>query len=290
MKKVLCIIDVYNWAMHNRVLAFKKYLKSDYTFDIKLTSEINKNILNQYDIVYNLNWVLHKHIKNHLDYKKNRKYRLVTTVCSHGGRKASSDLKVVFDYYDNITASSVLLYKELKPLYSNKLSYTPFGVDDSVFKLKRQPAPYHKVAGFVGKTNRPLKRYTDIQDAARLSRVSLKTVSHNSKFNQAQMSNFYNTVGMVICFSQNEGTPNPVLEGAACGRAIISTPVGNVPELFGSKYPLKPVTNRRELIAQLTKLNRNPELISDCSRYLSKEIKDKWTWQHKVKGFKGVFK
>ena len=41
MKKVLAVIDVPNWAMHNRVLALKKFLTDKYIFDTKLYSEIS---------------------------------------------------------------------------------------------------------------------------------------------------------------------------------------------------------------------------------------------------------
>lgn len=47
-----------------------------------------------------------------------------------------------------------------------------------------------------------------------------------------EMVNWYNTGQVFLCTSFAEGTPNVALEAAACGCALISTPVGNMPELI----------------------------------------------------------
>ena len=60
----------------------------------------------------------------------------------------------------------------------------------------------------------------------------LLTATNRSNYSRVEMAEFYNKIGTLICFSESEGTPNPVLEAAACGRNVITTEVGNVPELF----------------------------------------------------------
>ena len=49
---------------------------------------------------------------------------------------------------------------------------------------------------------------------------------------QDQMARWYNTGTVLVCASDTEGTPNPALEAAACGCTVVSTPVGNMPELI----------------------------------------------------------
>lgn len=284
-RKVLCIIDVYNWAMHNRCLALKKYYSQNHEYDIILTKDFNASHLKKYDVIYSLNWVLHKHIVGTLPAPDKRNFKLVTTVCSHGGRNSPQDLKEVFKYYDKVGASSMFLYRELKNVYPGKIIYTPFGVDTAVFRKTSDPTRLRKNFGFVGKTNRSLKRYGNIKQAVARNKRILKTVSHTSGFNQKQMAGFYNEIGTLICYSENEGTPNPVLEAAACGRAVISTPVGNVPELFGKDYPLPPVTNQRELERQIRMLTRNRALLQNCGNYLHKRIQDEWSWEKRVHNF-----
>jgi glycosyltransferase involved in cell wall biosynthesis len=43
---------------------------------------------------------------------------------------------------------------------------------------------------------------------------------------------WYNSAAVILCPSTSEGTPNIVLEGAACGCVPVALPVGNIPELF----------------------------------------------------------
>ena len=49
-----------------------------------------------------------------------------------------------------------------------------------------------------------------------------------------EMADWYNTGTVLVCASAAEGTPNPALEAAACGCVVVSTPVGNMPELIRS--------------------------------------------------------
>ena len=45
------------------------------------------------------------------------------------------------------------------------------------------------------------------------------------------MGDFYREGHVYLCTSLHEGTPLPVLEAMACGRPVISTAVGIVPEV-----------------------------------------------------------
>jgi glycosyltransferase involved in cell wall biosynthesis len=46
------------------------------------------------------------------------------------------------------------------------------------------------------------------------------------------MLDWYNSGTVLVCASESEGTPNPALEAAACGCTIVTTRVGNMPELI----------------------------------------------------------
>jgi hypothetical protein len=50
-----------------------------------------------------------------------------------------------------------------------------------------------------------------------------------------EMVDWYNTGTVYVCASSSEGTPNPALEAAACGCTLVSTPVGNMPELIENR-------------------------------------------------------
>src|SRR5687768_15509539 len=46
-----------------------------------------------------------------------------------------------------------------------------------------------------------------------------------------EMVEFYHSLDIYLCASRSEGTPNPCLEAAACGVPVVTTRVGNMPEL-----------------------------------------------------------
>jgi glycosyltransferase involved in cell wall biosynthesis len=63
--------------------------------------------------------------------------------------------------------------------------------------------------------------------------VVLHTAAREDKWRGPdEMLEFYRGLDVYIVASSMEGTPNPGLESAACGVALISTPVGNMPELI----------------------------------------------------------
>ena len=53
-----------------------------------------------------------------------------------------------------------------------------------------------------------------------------------TKRTAAEMAEWYNRATVLVVASDSEGTPNPALEAAACGCTIVSTRVGNMPELI----------------------------------------------------------
>ena len=53
-----------------------------------------------------------------------------------------------------------------------------------------------------------------------------------NNLSQQEMVDWYNTGQVLLCTSFTEGTPNVALEAAACGCMLITTPVGNMPELI----------------------------------------------------------
>lgn len=51
-----------------------------------------------------------------------------------------------------------------------------------------------------------------------------------------EMVEWYNSGTVYICTSSSEGTPNPALEAASCGCTLVTTDVGNMPELIDHGY------------------------------------------------------
>lgn len=106
----------------------------------------------------------------------------------------------------------------------------------------------------------------------------------------SEMPGYYAQVDVVVCASQMEGTPNPVLEAMACGVPVITTDVGVVPQALG---PLQQAFVLRERTAEalaerLIELARHPSLSRELSRENLDHIRA-WSWHHKVGRFRPFF-
>lgn len=284
MSEILCIVDSYRWALANRARNLKSNLTS-HNFTIKHFNEVKNLNLNNFDIVYSLNWPIHGYIKGKLQAR--RRYRLVTTISSHIGRGNAKTMRSIFSGYDAISTSNNMLYKEFRPVYGEKVYNTPFGVNTDLFKKKNEPENFSSIFGWVGNASRDVKRFKVIEQTFKGlgPKYELKTAKSNDGLTREEMVDFYNSIGTIICFSRSEGTPNPILEGAACGRAIISTPVGNVPELVKNNKEIALIQNKNQLREMIVCMAKDKSRIARDGRFLENEITNSWNWRRQSNAF-----
>lgn len=105
-----------------------------------------------------------------------------------------------------------------------------------------------------------------------------------------KMVEYYSNIDILICTSKCEGTPNPVLEAMACGVPIISTNVGIVPEVLGSKQSEFILKDRTKecLKENIKKLILNTSNFKKLSEENLNNIKN-WTWEEISKKFQKFF-
>ena len=121
-------------------------------------------------------------------------------------------------------------------------SVIPNGVDTSLFRIHR---PIHqrspKVLWVGSEHFRILKGYDEIiaplQNILKGKEIPfdfrlVDSFAPNHKLTMEEMPGWYNEGTILLCASRSEGTPNPALEAAACGCTVVSTPVGNMPDLI----------------------------------------------------------
>jgi len=287
MKKILCIVDSYRWALHNRAKALEA-VYSRHFFDIKHFVDLKKIRFEDYDIVYNLNWPIHGHIAGKIGDKRRRNYRIITGISSHIGHPSDKKFASLLANYDAVGTSNKFLFNKFKKKFPNtRIIYTPFGVDCSVFYPTTDPANFSNVFGWVGNPGRPVKRFREIEACLKGfgKKLDFVTATNKSKYSRLEMAKFYNRIGTLICFSESEGTPNPVLEAAACGRNVISTNVGNVPELFRGISKLSTVHTSGSLKESVRKSFSDPERISHIGKQLADRAKSEWSWNERAKMF-----
>jgi glycosyltransferase involved in cell wall biosynthesis len=110
----------------------------------------------------------------------------------------------------------------------------------------------------------------------------------SSRWNKQQMLEWYNTGAIYICASETEGTPNPALEAAACGCPVISTSVGNMPELIVpgvNGYLVEPDVDA--FYEAILKVFDN---LSFFSNNMLTEIESSWGWDKRAQEYNQVFK
>lgn len=107
----------------------------------------------------------------------------------------------------------------------------------------------------------------------------------------SEMVNYYEKIDIYVCASINEGTPNPILESAACGVPIISTDVGIVKDLLGETQMQFILRERSATCLEdtIVKMIEDPTLLKKCSSENLEMIK-KWDWKYKANDFDAFIK
>ncbi len=88
-------------------------------------------------------------------------------------------------------------------------------------------------------------------------------------------ASFLDAIDIYLCPSRREGLPQAVMQAMMMGKAVVSTKVGGVPYLnVEENLLLSEIDDPKELVSQLEKLLRNPELIKklgEKNRFLALE-------------------
>jgi glycosyltransferase involved in cell wall biosynthesis len=105
-----------------------------------------------------------------------------------------------------------------------------------------------------------------------------------------EMVDYYASVDVLLCTSEVEGTPNPVLEALAGGVPIVSTDVGIVPQAFGPKQTEFILRERSVecLKNALRQLACRPELFRELSQENLRQA-EYWDWKHQAAKFDMFF-
>jgi glycosyltransferase involved in cell wall biosynthesis/GT2 family glycosyltransferase len=98
----------------------------------------------------------------------------------------------------------------------------------------------------------------------------------------------YHQSTFYICASEFEGTPNPMLESLACGLPVISTRVGNAPEILRDGYNGYLVERSAESIAAAIRklLACDGDALSRNARV---SILEGWTWKRRAAPYEAMF-
>jgi glycosyltransferase involved in cell wall biosynthesis len=137
----------------------------------------------------------------------------------------------------------VVSQEQKQKLNNNKTVVIPCGIDTGLFqpmpraeaRIKLNLPPDKKLVMWVGEATRPEKRLDIAEAAIDLARekdpaIELVKVSRQPR---QMMPVYMNACDVLLLVSDGEGSPMVIKEAMACNLPIVSTAVGDVPEVIG---------------------------------------------------------
>jgi len=167
------------------------------------------------------------------------------------------------------------------------------GVNTSLF-CPPVTKPEEFIAGWVGHSKSIGQKGLDIiYEACRLAEVPLLIVDANDRPKHSRANsqewlrdNLYHKVSVYLCASQFEGTPNPALEALSCGLPVVTTRVGNMPELICDGINGYIVERDAKSMAQALQLVRGKNL----SQAARDSVAPSWDWKLKAQNYANIFR
>ena len=304
--RVLVLADTATWAWHRKALAYQTHLRD--TFDITIAYHAQVPDLRTFDLIH-LFEVSQVGTLTSYGPRAQRPFKAVAGLTAHVWRTwGAQRMHAWAAQVDALHGNSLLLVHELQPFHQ-RVYYTPNGVDPDVYRRlgpRDWSAPI--IFGHVGKPN-PRKGGEVIVNAAREAWVELRMIQRTSKLalSTEEMVEWYQGIDVQVTASNLDGTPNPQLESAACENAMLSTPIGNMPdfivdgvngyltraalpyrmpelnihmaddEYFGRRAALQ-----AELTGRMREMAVDPAKTRTMGAAARQTVLDGWTWAHQV--------
>lgn len=286
--KVLFICDVRDWAWWIKSEYIKKYLSDEFDIDIKCVigtgctgyHKINQKV---YDLYFTYGY-------SYIDFlNRVPKSKKVTGITAHRSKGVIFPRMKVAGHHH---ANSMMLLRELQEMGFRSAFYVPNGVDEELFSQEPIDINREMVVGHVGKTC-PAKGQKDIILPA-MAKASVKSVTEmatwQNKRPHKEMPKVYKQMDVMIVASTEDGTPNPALEAASCGRPIISNRIGNMPEFIVDGY--NGFLVEKNINAYVEKINyfkNNREELIRMGNNARKTVEEGWTWKIQSENYRKMF-
>jgi len=289
--KILLITDVWGWGGHHRGEQIVKWLSDEFEFELITQRMLNKGEhkykFKEYDLYYPL-----FHVQLRIRRLHSVMDRVVTCVTGRtalkqrfedfgatrkqGFLKFANQIRAVF-------VNNMLSLEELRTFYKGDTFYVPRGVDEKLFSYS--PYPINSFAAcFVGKGRMPEKGYGSHIIPACV-RTNTKMISNIKNYRNADSQEevkrqIYDKANVLMVASTVDGTPNPALEAASCGRPILSNTIGNMPEFIENGLNGFIVQrNIEEYAEKLRWMKGNPQKCERMGKRARQKIENEWCWK-----------
>lgn len=318
MNRILMVYDVDGWAWHGMARGIQKHAPSD--FDVTITSEKrcpSRRRLSAYDAVFWFSWTCCPlHIKpfcrrlwtvnahHGCMYDHNPDAKWTPDVAAAGDR-CLSKAKERLPQFSGIIAKNRSLNEFTRQLNEHTV-YVPSGVEIEHWRpapvsqegplrvawcgQNRQANPWQNTKGYMQVLLPLLER---LKNHPGIVFRTNNATYRDGVLSSAEMVNWYQQADVFLCTSSTEGAPLPVFEAAACGRPVISTSVGAVPELvtdgengfllglFTSQAEARAVVDLAE--QRIFELAADRGRLASMSRAIREKVESCFSWKHLAK-------
>lgn len=245
--RVLLSIACRDWAFHNIAEQLVLRLCSHFDFTVETLKEHRPA---DWDVAVFFYWDEASWAASNVV----RARRRIVCVYDHASWKSEPRAIAILNRANVVVAANQRLASELVAAgVTRPVQVCPDGVDLERFPLL--PLPEEFTAGWCGNAgvrerDPDFKGIDLIREACAIASVPLVVQEYKERIPHVEMAErFYRRITTYVCASISEGTPNPVLEALACGRPVISTRVGLVPELLDEIAPVVVVDRDPKQIA-----------------------------------------
>ena len=289
--KILLIADVKNWAWWIKGEYLQKYLSDE--FDIDLICTIGPACVNKWQIPQNKYDLYFTFGYSYIDFLYNvPKFKKSTGVTAHRPRNA---ILPKMKQAGHLHANSMMLYRELRDMGFDRVYYVPNGVNEKLFRpVIPIPLEREKITvGHVGKECVAKGQVEIIYPAIKKSGAERITnvSTWKDKIPHDQMYKIYQDMDVFVVASLEDGTPNPALEAASCGRPIISNRIGNMPELI--KDGVNGFLVERHVddyVEKITWLQSHRSKLIKMGKKARETVEKYWTWEIQAENYRNMFK
>jgi len=298
--RVLFIVDVPGWAHDFKTDNLMRVLGDEYEMSKRYSNDVTIDDIDKADLIIVYYWkeFNYANMKRLMGAFRQNRDKLLLGISSHvelEGSKREKGLAILKELAAGVFVNSLLLYKEFSPVLDVPVFYAPNGVDTGFFTPSddKKMSPTLRVGWAGSLTNSgEIRGYSDLIVPAvdSVDGVELVTAAREQKWrSHEEMRDFYRSLDVYICASRAEGTPNPCLEAAACGVPVLTTRVGNMPELL--KHGVNGFFIERDvkdIAHKLTLLRDDPSLRRNVAQSMLRSIQQ-WDWRYQADNYRVMF-
>lgn len=297
---VLCIVDRPGWAHDRKTQALAAALAGQYRLVTRYQSEVSAADIRAADLVLvhywlqvdRLPWRLKRAVKAVRD-------RLMIGVCGEAELQRAwrkPGLAMLSTLPAAVFAINRKLANELETTLARDVFYTPNGVDTGFFRPPSAPPPPAPMRiGWAGSLKNHTAGHRGVHEfivpaVAAVEGAEVCLAAREDRWRDAEeMRAFYQSLHVYVCASLSEGGPNPCLEAAASGLAVLTTPVGSMPQFIrDGENGLFVSRDAGDIAAKLRRLRDDPALRQRMGAAARISV-EAWDWRHQAPRYAEMF-